>query len=150
MPYFICPSCGRRSIDHDRREGLSHQAVGCHVCGFGFLFELLEDYYPPPGAGLLACDRDGRILSAGRGVFELTGFSERDLMGKDLREALTLAGENGKDPVATTLEWGVRQMAQPMTLRSRAGLTKRVVGDFFPAYDEDGGMLASIAPASSR
>jgi hypothetical protein len=99
---------------------------------------------------MLACDRDGRILSAGRGVFELTGFSEGDLMGKDLREALTLAGENGNDPVGTVLEWGVRQMDQPMTLTSRAGLHKRVRCDFFPAYDEDGGMLASIAPASTR
>ena len=116
------------------------------MCGFGFLFELLEDYYPPPGAGLLACDRDGRILSAGRGVFELTGFSEAQLMGKDLRDALTLTGENGKDPVATTLEWGVRQMAQPMTLRSHAGLTKKVVGDFFPAYDDDGGLLLVLTP----
>jgi PAS domain-containing protein len=99
---------------------------------------------------MLACDRDGRILSAGRGVFELTGFSEGDLMGKDLREALQLAGENGKDPVGTVLEWGVRQMNQEMSLRSRAGLQKRVRADFFPAYDEDGGMLASLAPAGAR
>jgi hypothetical protein len=124
--------------------------VGCNHCGFGFLFELLEDYYPPPGAGMLACDREGRILSAGRGVFELTGFAEADLMGKDLREALALTGENGKDPVGTVLEWGVRQMDQPMSLRSRAGLQKRVRCDFFPAYDEDGGMLASIAPPGGR
>jgi PAS domain-containing protein len=99
---------------------------------------------------MLACDREGRILSAGRGVFELTGFPEGDLMGKDLREALALVGEDGKDPVGTVLEWGVRQMDQPMSLKSRAGLQKRVRCDFFPAYDEDGGMLASIAPTSNR
>src|SRR4051812_4022620 len=99
---------------------------------------------------MIACDRDGRVLAAGRGVFELTGFSERGLMGKDLRQALELAGDEGNDPVGTVLEWGVRQMGQPMSLRSRAGLRKRVRCDFFPAYDEDGGMLASIAPSSSR
>jgi PAS domain-containing protein len=128
-------------------EGLTHQAVGCHKCGFGFLFELLEDYYPPPSAGLIACDRDGRILSVGKGVFELTGYGERDLMGKDLRVGLGLHGTDGDgDPVAIVLEWGVRKLDQPLVLRHRAGFEKKVRCDFFPAYDQDGGMLASIAP----
>jgi PAS domain S-box-containing protein len=147
MPYFICPNCGDRSLDSDRLEGLSGQPVGCHRCGFGFLFELLEDYYPAPTAALIACDRDGRILSAGRGVFELTGYGEKDVMGRDLREVFQLGGyAEGKDPIGTVLEWGVRQLGQPLTLRHRNGFEKRVRGDFFPAYDNDGGMLASIAP----
>ena len=150
MPYFICPNCGDRSLDGDRREGLTHQAVGCHRCGFGFLFELLEDYYPPAGAGMIACDREGRVLSVGRGVFELTGFGERELMGKDLRTALRLEGGNGHDPIATTLEWGVRQLDQRVTVRHRAGFAKQVRADFFPAYDEDGGLLASLAPSTER
>jgi predicted RNA-binding Zn-ribbon protein involved in translation (DUF1610 family) len=44
VPYFICPNCRQRSIDHDRREDLTNEAVGCAHCGFGFLFELLDDY----------------------------------------------------------------------------------------------------------
>jgi hypothetical protein len=52
VPYFICPNCRRRSIDHDRREDLTNEAVGCAHCGFGFLFELLDDYYPGPGDGI--------------------------------------------------------------------------------------------------
>ena len=68
MPYFICPNCKARSIDHDRRESLTDPtAVGCHRCGFGFLFELMDDYYPAPGTGMVVCDADGRILAAGRG-----------------------------------------------------------------------------------
>jgi PAS domain S-box-containing protein len=147
MPYFICPNCHDRSFDSDRLEGLTNQPVGCHRCGFGFLFELLEDYYPSPGTGLIACDRDGRILSAGRGVFELTGYQERDLMGQDLRQALTLSGfPDGKDPVGLVLEWGVRQMGQPLTFRHKAGFEKKVRVDFFPAYDDDGGLLAALTP----
>jgi PAS domain S-box-containing protein len=147
MPYFICPNCADRSIDNDRLEGLSHQAVGCHKCGFGFLFELLEDYYPSPSTGLIACDREGRILSAGKGVFELTGYLERDLMGRDLREALRLeSAGDGKDPISLVLEWGVRQLGQPLRFRHKAGFEKKVRCDFFPAYDEDGGMLAALAP----
>ena len=65
MPYFICPNCKDRSVDDDGRQGLLRQAVACERCGFGFLFELLDDYYPAPNTGLVACDRGGRIL-AGR------------------------------------------------------------------------------------
>ena len=29
-------------------------------CGFGFLFEIMDDYYPAPGTGFVVCDKDGR------------------------------------------------------------------------------------------
>ena len=147
MPYFICPNCKDRSFDDDGRAGFSHEAVSCERCGFGFLFELLDDYYPSPNAGLVTCDKTGRILAAGRGVFELTGYQERDLMGKDVVEAFGLGGfEEGKSPVALALEWGVRRLGEQLELRSRAGQVKRVVADVFPAYDEDGGVLVALAP----
>ena len=147
MPFFICPHCKTRSIDADGRQGLSHQPAACERCGFGFLFELIDDYYPSPSAGLLACDRQGRILAAGRGVFELTGWHERDLMGKEVVAALGLGGfEADRNPAALVLEWGVRRLNEKLTLRSRAGTVKRVVGDFFPGYDTDGGLLVALAP----
>jgi PAS domain S-box-containing protein len=126
---------------------LLDQAVSCQRCGFGFLFELLDDYYPSPNAGLVACDRDGRILAAGRGVFELTGFRESDLIGKDVVRAFGLAGfEADKNPIALALEWGVRRLGERIDLRSRAGNVKPVTADVFPAYDEDGGLLVSLSP----
>jgi PAS domain S-box-containing protein len=147
VPFFICPNCKERSLDHDGRQGLLDQAVSCERCGFGFLFELLDDYYPSPNAGLVACDRDGRILAAGRGVFELTGFREGDLMGKDVVEAFGLAGfAEGQNPIALALEWGVRRLGERLELRSRAGNVKPVTADVFPAYDEDGGLLVSLFP----
>ena len=147
MPFFICPNCKQRSLDRDGKQGLLDQAVACERCGFGFLFELLDDYYPSPNAGLIACDRTGRILAAGRGVFELTGFREGELMGKDVVEALGLGGFSAQgDPVALALEWGVRRLGERLDLRSRAGVVKPVVADVFPAYDEDGGLLVALAP----
>jgi PAS domain S-box-containing protein len=147
VPFFICPNCKERSLDHDGRQGLLQQAVSCERCGFGFLFELLDDYYPSPNAGLVACDRDGRILAAGRGVFELTGFREGDLMGRDVVAAFGLAGfEEGKNPVALALEWGVRRLGEQLELRSRAGHVKPVTADVFPAYDDDGGLLVALSP----
>ena len=122
MAYFICPNCGLRSMDSDGRDGLTHQAVGCTRCGFGFMFELLDDFYPGPDAGMLACDREARILAVGKGVFELTGFQEGELIGKELREALALHGPDGDDPVETVLEWGVRKLDQTLELKHRAGL----------------------------
>ena len=147
MPHFICPNCKNRSIDSDGRQGLLRQAVSCERCGFGFLFEILDDYYPPPTAGLVACDRDGRILAAGRGVFELTGFQEPELIGRNVVDALGLEGAEGvQNPAAVALEWGVRRLGEKLQLRTRAGIAKSVTADFFPAYDEDGGLLVALAP----
>ena len=147
MPYFICPNCKERSIDHDRREGLTQQAVACHHCGFGFLFELMDDYYPAPNTGLVVCDQDGRVLAAGRGIFELTGFGDAELMGQDVVEGLDLSGfEPDRNPARLALEWGVRRMGEELELRTRGGHRKPVTADFFPAYDEDGGLLVALTP----
>jgi hypothetical protein len=147
MPIFICPNCKQRTIDHDGREGFTHQPVACTRCGFGFLFELMEDYYPRPNSGFLVCDHGGRVIAAGRGVFELTGYREGDLLGRDVTEALALSGfTTGRDPAHLALEWGVRRLGERLELRTKAGGEKRVVADFFPAYDEDGGLLVAIAP----
>jgi PAS domain-containing protein len=149
VPYFICPNCKERSIDLDRKEGLYDEAVACHHCGFGFLFELLDDYYPAPGTGFVVCDKGGRILAAGRGVFELTGWAEVDLLGADVVEALALSGFDAeRNPAKLALEWGVRRLDEKLELRTRGGLTKPVTGDFFPAYDDDGGLLVALTPRS--
>lgn len=145
MPYFICPSCQNRSIDHDGREGLLDQAAACQRCGFGFLFELMDDYYPAPGAGFVVCDQDARVLAVGKNVFELTGYREPDLLGRDVVEALGLHGGE-QDPAALALEWGVRRLGERLALRTRAGIEKPVTADFFPAYDRDGGLLVALAP----
>jgi PAS domain S-box-containing protein len=147
VPHFICPNCKERSIDIDGKEGLYNEAVSCRHCGFGFLFELMEDYYPAPATGIVVCDRDGRILAVGRGVFELTGFSEKDLMGADVVESLGLNGfEAERNPAKLALEWGVRRLGEKLELRTRAGHAKPVTADFFPAYDDDGGLLVALTP----
>ncbi len=147
MPIFICPNCKQRSVDIDGREGLTHQPAACARCGFGFLFELMDDYYPRPSTGLVVCDRGGRVIAAGRGIFELTGFRETDLLGRDVSEAFAFAGYEGDhDPAHLALEWGVRRLGEQLDLRTKAGQEKRVVADFFPAYDHDGGLLVALAP----
>ena len=149
MAYFICPNCKQRSVDTDGKEGFSEQAVACRHCGFGFLFELMDDYYPAPNTGLVVCDRDGRILAAGRGVFELTGWREGDLLGRDVVNGLGLAGfDADKNPAALSLEWGVRRLGEQLELRTRSGHSKQIIGDFFPAYDDDGGLLVALTPRS--
>jgi PAS domain-containing protein len=145
VPVYICPNCKDRSVDTDGYEGFSGQTVQCRRCGFGFLFQLLEDYYPAPSTGFVVCDADARILAIGRGIFELTGFGERDLMGRDLADAF---GLSDSEPIALVREWGVRKLGQPLELRTRAGFTKPVTVDLFPAYDEDGGILVALTPRS--
>ena len=144
MPYFICPSCKERSVDIDGVEGLSTQAVACRHCGFGFLFELMDDYYPAPGTGFVVTDQSARILAVGRGVFELTGFREADLIGREVVEAL---GLSEMAPFDLVDEWGVRQLDKRSRLRTKAGLEKPVRLDLFPAYDDDGGLLVAVSSA---
>ena len=150
MPHYICPNCKERSIDTDRLEGLSDEPVACNSCGFGFLFELMDDYYPAPTAGLVVCDQQGRILAVGRGVFELTGYSEADLIGADLVDGLGLGGfDDAHNPAKLALEWGVRRLNEEIQLRTRGGLSKPIKGDFFPAYDDDGGLLVALTPRTA-
>ena len=147
MPYFICPNCKQRSIDTDGVEGFSQQTVQCRSCGFGFLFELMDDYYPAPSTGFVVCDEEGRVLATGRGVFELTGYREADVLGRDVVEAFGLDGfDAAKNPVKLALEWDVRRLDEHVRLRTRAGIEKTVRADFFPAYDADGGLLVALAP----
>jgi len=147
VPYFICPNCKQRSIDVDGTEGFDNQAVTCRHCGFGFLFELMDDYYPAPGTGMVVCDREGRILAVGRGIFELTGLSEKDLLGADVVGGLGLDGfADDRNPAKLALEWGVRRLDEKLEVRTRSGLRKPVTGDFFPAYDDDGGLLVALTP----
>jgi PAS domain-containing protein len=143
VPFYICPKCKERSLDIDAREGFSTQAPACRHCGFGFLFELLDDYYPAPDTGMVVTDKDRRVLAIGRGVFELTGFPESDLMGRDLVEALQFSDTK---PVELAREWGVRRLNEHLSITTRAGHAKGVIADVFPAYDDDGGLLVALTP----
>ena len=54
--------------------------------------------------------------------------------------------EHERNPAKLALEWGVRRQGERLELRTRAGQQKSVKADFFPAYDEDGGLLVGLAP----
>ena len=82
MPFFICPNCGNRELSNSRTAGFSSRPKGCAKCGFGFLFELLDDYYPAPDAAFFTCDKQGNVLDVGRGGYELTGLKDEDVIGR--------------------------------------------------------------------
>jgi hypothetical protein len=143
---FICPSCGHRSAESERTAGFSRAAKACSRCGFAFLFELLDDYYPAPDAAFFVCDRDGRLIATGKGSFELTGLKEERIIGRPVQEVLGLRFANGEDHVATALEWGVRQLGKEVEVNAEGDLPARAKADLFPAYDEDGGLLVVLTP----
>ena len=39
-----------------------------------------------------------------------------------------------------------RENAQTASLRTRGGHAKPITADFFPAYDDDGGLLVALTP----
>ena len=57
MPIFICPNCGDRSVSTERTSGFQSRARSCKKCGFGFLFEPLDDYDPAPNAAFFILDQ---------------------------------------------------------------------------------------------
>ncbi len=149
MPFFICPNCGNRELSADRTAGFSARPKGCSKCGFGFVFELLDDYYPAPNAAFFVCDQQARVIDAGRGSFELTGLTDEDVIGRPVQEVLGLqwqpGAENG-DPIETSLEWGVRSLGKKVSVNAEGDLPAEAVADVFPAYDDDGGLLIVLTP----
>ncbi len=144
MPSFICPKCANRERGDRQVHG---QPRGCSRCGFGFLFELLEDYYAGPKTALVVCNQDRRIIAAGHAATAITGFQERDMLGHEVLARLGMGGFPNGDPAATALEWGVRQLEVPCTFRPNGVETDRPAhADFFPAYDADGGLLVALTP----
>ena len=147
MPYpFICPNCGHRTARTDRHSGFRREAPGCDACGNGFLFELLDDYYPAPDAAFFTCDKEGRVIGCGSGSFELTGLKDSDVIGRPVGEVLGLEFEGGEDAVATALEWGVPQQDKKVKVHAEGDLPAKAAADIFPAYDEDGGLLLILTP----
>jgi PAS domain-containing protein len=157
MPFFICPNCGHREVSAERTAGFSTRPKGCSKCGFGFVFELLDDYYPAPNAAFFVCDRKARVIDAGRGSFELTGLTDEDVIGRPVQEVLGLewreeakvpsdARASSADPIETSLEWGVRSLGKRVSVNAEGDLPAEAVADVFPAYDDDGGLLIVLTP----
>jgi hypothetical protein len=161
VPFFICPNCGNRELSSQRTAGFSARPKGCPKCGFGFLFELLDDYYPAPEAAFFTCDKEARVLDVGRNGFELTGLKDEDVIGRPVREVLGLEwveagpeddqendtnGDGNTDPIETTLEWGVRSLGKRVKVNAEGDLPAEAVADLFPGYDDDGGLLLVLTP----
>jgi len=146
MPVFICPNCGNRMISSERTAGFGARPKSCPKCGFGFLFELLDDYYPAPTAAFFVCDQEARVIGAGRGARELTGLGDTDVIGRPVREVLGLEFENGSDHIGTALEWGVRVLDKEVIVHAEGDRPEPAKADIFPAYDEDGGLLLVLTP----
>jgi PAS domain-containing protein len=146
MPIFICPNCGDRSISTDRTAGFQTRARSCNKCGFGFLFELLDDYYPAPNAAFFIIDQEGRLIGAGRGARELTGLGDLDVIGRPVKDVLGLDFPGGDDHIGTALEWGVRVLDKVVVVHAVGDRPEPAKADIFPAYDDDGCLLLVLTP----
>ena len=160
MPFFICPNCGNREVSADRTAGFSTRPKGCSKCGFGFVFELLDDYYPAPNAAFFVCDQEARVIDAGRGSFELTGLTDEDVIGRPVQEVLGLQwldpGDGGEAPTPTATasptrsrprsSGGCARWARGSSVNAEGDLPAEAVADVFPAYDDDGGLLIVLTP----
>jgi hypothetical protein len=135
----------------DRTTDFGREVRGCETCGFAYLFELLDDYFPAPNAAFFACDSEGRIVDCGKGSFELTGLRTEQVIGQPASEVLGLRFEDGTDHLQTALEWEVRVQGKPVEVHAQQDLPAQAVADIFPAYDDDqGGVLVVLTPTNHR
>jgi PAS domain-containing protein len=143
---FICPNCGHRTTELDRNVAFTGQRKGCEKCGFAFLFELLDDYFPAPDAAFFVCDGEGRVTGCGKNSFAFTGLEEEEVIGRPVAEVLGLEFANGDDPVGKVLEWGVRALEVPVRVSGARDVAAGALADMFPDYDDDGGLLLVLTP----
>jgi hypothetical protein len=127
VPNFICPNCQERSVDIDARKACSTRHRLPPTAGSAFLFELMDDYYPAPTtAGHV---RPGRPHPRDRrGIFELSGWSESDVLATTWSTLFGLTGfEEEKNRSQLSLEWGVRRLNEQLQLRTsgRPGQARR-------------------------
>ena len=110
MPYFICPNCKQRSIDHDRLQEIDNVPVTCDRCGFGFLFELMDDYYPAPTTGLVTCDQEGRILAFARSILRSAQAARNPVISRAVRRAFGVRSVGSLHELRMT-DWFANLMA---------------------------------------
>ena len=134
MPIFICPNCGNRLNTSERTAGFRTTPRGCDKCGFGFVFELLDDYFPDPNAAFFVCDREARVIGCGKGSFELTGLDDERAVGRPVRELLGLRFENGGGPDRDHARMGREGDGQARARRGRGR----------PARGGDGGRVSRL------
>ena len=123
--YFICPHCGNRSMAQSRNEGFRNDIRGCDKCGFAYLIELLDDYYPAPNAAFFACDKDARIVDCGRGYLELTGLKTEQAIGRTVDTVLGLRFDDGTDHVGTAPRVGGPGPGQGGRVNTRTRSTRQ-------------------------
>jgi hypothetical protein len=61
----------------------------------------------------------------------------------------TLGLDGERNPAKIALDYGVRQLDEPLEIRAHSGHVKPVTADFFPALDEDGGLLVALTPRTA-
>ena len=139
VPYFICPTCSRRQT-RCRLNGAGRRASRpggrAAACGFGFLFELMDDYYPAAEHRLRRLrPRCARVLATGRGVFELTGYREPDLPRRGLSTRLRPeTGLRRGESRRSRARVGRAPARSSCSSCARApGSRSSVTADFFPA-----------------
>ena len=136
----------------DRNAGFRREARGCEKCGFAYLFELLDDYYPAPNAAFFACDsrRADRRLRP-RLVRADRAEDRAGDRPSGAARCWACSFDDGTDHVQTALEWEVRVQGKPVEVNAERDLPASAVADIFPAYDdEEGGVLVVLTPTNHR
>lgn len=101
------------------------------------------------GDGVMVVDRECKIIMLNKAGERLTGWSEKDALGKEYREVLTVKSENAagaaSDPIRDALITGsVQEPKGPSILTSRTGDKYCVEDSAAPIRDEHNNMVGVV------
>lgn len=101
------------------------------------------------GDGVMACDKNGRIIVFNHVASELTGFSSKEVIGKHYRQILSLIDEDtdkpSKDFIGQALREGKMTLMVNHTIIAKKDGTKIPVADSAaPFFDSKGKILGCV------
>ncbi len=101
------------------------------------------------GEGIIASDREGKIELINHIAQDLTGYSEAEALGENIRDVFNIYDEISGDKLENFVEKSIRlreigNIKGPRILVSRSGKSMAVSGTIAPIRDLDGSIIGSI------
>jgi hypothetical protein len=151
MPYFICPNCKQRSIDHDGRRACSTDNRRLRPLRLRVLFaRFLEDYTRRRRRKLRRLHLSKRVLRSA-GACSSDGLPEQRPQGNEVSDAFGSAALFGQNPGSNSARVGVSAARPGLELRAASGRKTGAIDLLNPCLPRRRwGPWLALLPANSR
>ncbi|MDQ5984888.1 MAG: Serine/threonine-protein kinase PknD [Syntrophus sp. SKADARSKE-3] len=100
------------------------------------------------GDGVIATNTDGEVILINKAAEELTGWTQKEACGRDLREVFSIIDEISRErypnPLETAMTGSIKTLAGRILLISRDGTEKLISDSAAPIRDKDSRIVGAI------